>query len=157
MGALLSVSAIIHEKVSMSCLQWFNVLEANSWTKTNTKQNHKRTRSRVLTAQNTLNLSLLVRELLMIVNILGRFFFFHREWHCSFTTGCGILCQHSTLSLLYCGTDLIWYDAGMTSVKFALYSFYAPLYFSLIVQSTGSTGLAAVVANWFGKQKWVSG
>ena len=156
MGALLSVSALIHEKVPMSCLQWLDVLEANSWTKTDTKQNHKRTRSRVLTTQNTLNLSMLVRELLMIVNLFERVFS-HREWHCSFTTWCGILCQHSTLSLLYCGTDLIWYDAGMTSVQFALYSFYAPLYFSLIVQSTGSTGLAAVVANWFGKQKWVSG
>ena len=87
-----------------------------------------------------------------MVNLLGCFYF-HREWHCSFTTGCGILCQHPTLSLLYCGADLIWYDAGMTSVQSALYSFYAPLYFSLIVQSTGSTGLAAVVANWFGKQK----
>ena len=40
-------------------------------------------------------------------------FFPHREWHCSFTTGCGILCQHSTHSLLYCGADLIWYHAGI--------------------------------------------
>ena len=107
-----------------------DALEGNSWTKTNTKQNHKWTRSRVLTAQNTLNLSMLVRELLMIVNLFERVFS-HREWHCSFTTWCGILCQHSTLSLLYCGTDLIWYDAGMTSVQFALYMFLcSPLFFS---------------------------
>lgn len=49
-------------------------------------------------------------------------FFPHRVWHSSFTTGCGVLCQHPTLGLLYCGADIIWYDAGMTNVQSTLYS-----------------------------------
>ena len=54
-GALLTVSAFNHERVSTSCLQWLEALGANNWTQNNIQHNHQRLWSRVLMAPNTLN------------------------------------------------------------------------------------------------------